>query len=154
MWAKSHPSGQILAIERTSEKYAKFKRRLDHHSDLQDRVFAAHADAAWLVPWLSETVDHCFWLYPNPEPKRRNHRIAHSKLTSLVVEMIKPGGQLTIATNVESYAEELRIELPRRFNLELAFDEKWSLDRGARSHFEKKYLARGEPCFNFEFLKH
>ena len=154
-WANLNPNGQILAIERTKEKFKKFQRRLAHHTSLDNRIFAAHADASWLLPWLLEplSVDEYFWLYPNPEPKRRNHRIAFSKLTELVVTTLKPNGRLTIATNLKDYADEIRRELPRRFGLKIYLEAVCTLDQAPRSHFEKKYLARGERCFNFEFTK-
>lgn len=155
-WAKANPKGQILAIERTTNKFDKFKRRLSNHEHLRPQIFAAHSDARWLLPHFLDlaSVDKYYWLYPNPEPKRRNQRIAFSTLTDYVVATLKPGGQLKIATNIASYADEVKQWLPRRFPLNLELSEHRSSKQESRSHFEKKYVARGDICFDIQFLKY
>ena len=160
-WAKQNVNCQILAIERTKIKFEKFCRRLSQHASLEQQIFAAHADANRLLPHLLtlNSVDNYFLLYPNPEPKRRNHRIAFSTLTKIVVATLKPHGRLTIATNIENYANEVRHWLPLKFSLILERETKIIKDdllsgrHRFRSHFEKKYLDRGDCCYNFEFRK-
>jgi tRNA (guanine-N7-)-methyltransferase len=155
-WAKTNPLSHILAIERTKEKFARFSSRLLHHPQLQN-IFPAHADASQLLPHLvqDESVDEYFVLYPNPYPKARhkNRRFAHSPFSLFLAKTLKKGGRLSVATNDLSYADELRIHLPPRTELKLLADELIPCHSLPRSHFEKKYLARGEPCFNLVFSR-
>ena len=161
LWAKYNPGVQLLAIERTKEKFEKFNRRLFHHRQFASLIFAARADANWLLPHLlvPNSVDEYFWLYPNPEPKRRNHRIAFSNLIEIVVSTLKSGGKLIIATNIANYANEVRHWLPFKYPLILECERHLCRDdlvagrHQFRSHFEKKYLEREDLCFDFEFRK-
>jgi tRNA (guanine-N7-)-methyltransferase len=155
-WAKENPEKQILAIERTKEKFAKFQHRLDNHPQLTN-IWPAHADAAVLLAHLDlqSQVDEYFVLYPNPYPKQKhkNLRFAHSALSELIAQTLKPNGILTIATNIVTYADELITDLPKTTGLKLV--EKSFVDPQAqpRSHFEKKYLLQNQQCHNLVFRR-
>ena len=156
-FAKNNPQSQILAIERTQEKYNKFNQRLKNHPDINN-VFPAHADAAWLLPHLELKghVDQFFILYPNPYPKNKhkNLRFAHSALMSFVVDCLKPGGTLTMASNIKDYIDEvLNSSFVLQKKLELLSSLELSKNHPPRSHFEKKYLARGETCYDLVFRR-
>lgn len=154
-WAQKNPQSQILAIERTTEKFLKFNNRLSHHPHLAN-IFPAHADAAVLLPHLiqSAEVDEYYVLYPNPYPKERhkNLRFAHSSLTRFISQTLKKNGHLTIATNIEAYAKELLTELPAA-DLSLVEYRILPPTHVPRSHFEKKYIERGESCHNLVFRR-
>jgi tRNA (guanine-N7-)-methyltransferase len=152
-WSQANPDRQMLAVERTREKFAKFNRRLTRHSQI-DNLWTAHAEAAVLLPQLLEpaSVDEYFMLYPNPEPKAPNRRLAYSPLLKFICSSLRPGGVLCVATNVESYAQELAT---RADQAGFARPEVSVVapDARPRSHFEKKYLERGERCWNVTLQK-
>ena len=156
LWATKNPQSKILAIERTKNKFQKFLGRLTHHPHLQN-IYAAHADASQLLPHLFDKplVDAYYILYPNPYPKTRqkNLRVAYSPLSHFLVQTLKHGGTLTVATNLPWYAEELRIEIPLQHKLSLIEDHVLSTHSVARSHFELKYLKRNDLCQNLVFRR-
>ena len=148
-----NPDRHLIAFERTKEKFAKFQRRYENHS--LKNLYPIHGDA---VPWIShyvlkETVDRCFILYPNPYPKKKhsNLRFAQMPFMSHLVEVLKPRGSLTLATNEEFYAQECAEEFVQTWGLELCDWQKWTDVNLARTHFEKKYLERGQTCHNLIF---
>lgn len=159
LWAKNNPNSKILAIERTREKFDKFSSRLLNHKHLNN-IFATHADAGVLLPHLdvSNLVDEYFVLYPNPYPKNKhsNLRFSFSPLTLFMIDSIKIGGQITFATNIQNYAEELRTEVPKLGKIKLVSDNKIvpnASEHIPRSHFETKYLSRNETCYNLIFQR-
>lgn len=66
---------------------------------------------------------------------------------------MKKGGALILATNETFYAEEAEEMLVEKWGLKLISKAKLEPGTVARTHFEKKYLARGESCWNLEFRR-
>lgn len=155
-YAEAHPDRQLIAFERTVEKFEKFERRVRHHPKLAN-LFPVHGDAiAWIThSFLPESVDRYFILYPNPYPKesQRNLRFHFMPFFTRLRDTLKRGGSLTIATNEEFYAEEARHELRERWGMKLVDCRVISADARPRTHFEKKYLERGERCWNLVWTK-
>jgi tRNA G46 methylase TrmB len=160
-YARENPRRQLVAFERTAEKFAKFQRRLAHHDPLPNLI-PIHGDA---IPWITHavapaSVDRYFILYPNPYPKesQRNLRFHYMPFFSVIVETLRRGGALTLATNMDFYRREAGEKITGDWGLRLVSEERvteGSLrpDSGPRTHFEKKYLARGEACWNLVFAK-
>lgn len=153
--ALNFPQRKLIAIEHTREKFEKFAGRLARHPHLPN-LLPVHANAiSWISKNLSaQSIDQVFLLYPNPNPHRKNQRwfmmpFIHRLLTSL-----KDGGRLHLATNIETYLLEA-LEQSSKLNLRILEKRRLGLAnlREARTHFEKKYLARGETCFNVIFEK-
>ena len=144
-YALKNPDRFLVAIEHTAIKFEKFKRRLKHHPQIKN-VHAVHANAiAWIAHELSEeTVDRIFLLYPNP-----NHLWYQLPFMHQLVKVMNVGGVLELRTNLQEYQAEAKIYLSEAFGL-LLDDEaelKFSPDYRPATHFEKKYLERGETCF-------
>jgi len=72
-----------------------------------------------------------------------------------LLSCLKPGGEITLATNIRDYFEEAIEFGTTEWKLELV--ERGELIhpnvKRPRTHFEKKYLARGETCLNVIFQK-
>jgi tRNA (guanine-N(7)-)-methyltransferase len=155
-YAKAHPDRYLVAIEQTREKFAKFQRRFDHH-DLPNLV-PVHANA---ISWVSHclqghTVDNFFFLYPNPHPKGKDFskRWYAMPFMEKVLACLKPDGRIHLATNAAFYAEEAKANFEQVWYLEtLRFEKIQAGDIIPRTHFEKKYLAREQTCFDMIFRK-
>lgn len=148
--AKESPETLVIGIERTREKAEKFLRRTENNS-LKNLV-AVHAD---VIPWLwhfDEEVlfDQVWILYPNPEPGNKNQRWIHSPFMGHLVKRIKSSSKIIIATNIISYADELEKLSEKNWNLKA---ERFQYLGAPRTHFEKKYLLRGEKCFEIQLTK-
>ncbi len=157
-YALANPDRRLIAIEHTKEKFESFYRRWLKH-DSPSQLLPVHADAVhWVTHVLKpESIDRVFLLYPNPEPKAPNQRWLRRPFFSRLLSVMKSGGTLTLATNIESYVDEAILYATDFWNLTVserrvqrATDDP---SLSPRTHFEKKYLERGETCFDVTFLK-
>lgn len=155
-YAKAHPHRYLVAIEQTRNKFEKFKRRFDNHH--LPNLLPVHANAiSWVSHRLQDrTVDRFFFLYPNPNPKGKdfNKRWYAMPFMAKVIDCLKPDGQIRMATNAEFYAVEAKANFEQVWHLEtVRFESIRAGDLVPRTHFEKKYLARAQTCFDMVFRK-
>jgi tRNA (guanine-N7-)-methyltransferase len=154
-YAKAHPERRLIAIEHTREKFLRFERRARAHPDLAPCLFPVHADAIrWITHMISaSSLDQVFILYPNPEPKAANKRWFRMPFFRQLLIALKPGAKIHLATNIASYALEAEDYASGVWNLKLQSRNEITSSPTPRTHFEKKYLARGETCFDLTFVK-
>ena len=152
--AQLHPERRILAIERTHAKFAQLQRRRLAHPALSN-LSCVQADAVAIFAHFvtDRSIDNIYLLYPNPYPKTKhaNLRWANQPFTAALKKALRVGGTLTLATNLKWYAEEAAREFTGRWDFELG--EQRLVVAPGRTHFEKKYLDRGETCFEMVFVK-
>ncbi len=150
-YASVHPERFLIAIERTTEKFEKFATRLKHHFELANLI-PVHADAvAWVVHHLPDaSLDRIFILYPNPSAKNSQARWIRMPFFGHLLTKLKSEGAIEIRTNIAAYADEIRTYAQEVWQLRLIKDERIAAPVSGRTlstHFEQKYLARGENCF-------
>jgi tRNA (guanine-N7-)-methyltransferase len=155
-YAERNPGRRLIAIEHTREKFESFQGRFEKHG--LTNLLPVHADAVrWVHHHLkNESIDRVFLLYPNPEPGNPSKRWLRAPFFHRLLEVMKPGAELTLATNIESYFKEA-LEYGENF-WKLGISRQRTIvnpppDGIPRTHFEKKYLARGESCFDVTFRK-
>lgn len=151
-----HPNRKVLAVERTKEKFEKFLGRYERHSGLENLI-PLHADAVSVVTHFipDRSLERIFLLYPNPYPKKKqtNQRWHNSSFMAYLLAKLKVGGRLYLSTNLSWYALEAKVALTDQWQLKLA-SEAWVHDtRLAQTHFERKYLGRGEVCIRQIYVK-
>jgi len=141
----------LIAIERTRNKFDAFAKL----AVLQDspNLNAIHADAiAWIVHAIKpNSVSKIFILYPNPEQHNPNQQWLNMPFFEFLLSRLHVGGEVVLVTNIETYMN----------NAEQQATETWSLpneryqvaDESQRTHFEIKYLARGEVCWELNMRK-
>ncbi len=155
-YAEAHPTKSLIAIERTAEKFGKFETRLAAHPHLNQRITAVHADAIHFLDRSIQdsTIDEVWILFPNPETAKVTRRWFQTPFMSRLVQLMRPGGALFFATNIEDYAATAPLHASK-FGLTVRKSERLTLnlnqDYQPRTHFEKKYFERGETIYNFEF---
>jgi tRNA (guanine-N7-)-methyltransferase len=155
-YARRNPERQLVAFEKTREKFAKFLGRLQNHEPLPNLI-PVHGDAiAWITHGFApESVDRYFLLYPNPYPKesQRNLRFHAMPFFSYLRATLKRGGTITMATNEEFLMREARATMREAWGLTLVECRELDRDAVPRTHFEKKYLERGDRCWNMVWLR-
>ncbi|NUM88458.1 MAG: SAM-dependent methyltransferase [Bdellovibrionales bacterium] len=152
--AQEYPDRTLLAVERTREKFRKFQGRLARHPEIRNLIPIHGCGIAWAAHLLPpDSVEEIFLLYPNPYPKRSQCNLRWHRMPALALfrEILKPGGRITLATNEEWYFREAMEWLTQRWSLQIVAAETVALP--PRTHFEKKYLARGEQCWNLVVSK-
>lgn len=144
LFTKTHPDTQLIAIERTREKFLAMQKQ--HGIEGQANLQTVHADALpWIVHALyPEQVEQFFILYPNPEPHNPAQRWVNMPFFEFLLSRLKTGGTITLASNIPAYIEEAEQQAEQLWKLPL-IKEVIAQD-SARTHFEIKYLERGELC--------
>lgn len=155
-YTEENPERFLIAIERTATKFNKFQRRLLKHSP-RTNLLAVHADVVpWLVHCLPENIlNRIIILYPNPYPKNPSARFFKMPFFA---ELLKRGrADLTIhlATNEDFYQKEALRAAQQDWGLELIHHQVLTSENfpKPRTHFEKKYLERGEVCYDLAFRR-
>ncbi len=157
-YAQQNPLRDLIAIEHTRTKFARFRSRFAHHPNLHN-LFPIHADAVrWVAHHLPvDSVSRIFILYPNPEPKAPNRRWFRMPFMQQLLKVLKPGGEITLASNEPTYILEAIEYARKHWSLKVlesrSFDSAQPLPGIPRTHFDKKYLQRGQTCFDVRFLK-
>jgi tRNA (guanine-N7-)-methyltransferase len=158
-YAKNNPQRRLIAIEHSQARFESFSRRHSTHG--LGNLFPVHANA---VHWITHHVpagkiERIFILFPNPYPKQgqRNKRWHAMPFREQLVQALAPGGRLLLATNTQSYAEEAAEMLNHTAGLslvdKLTYSREHERGQKPRTHFEKKYLQRGETCYELVFSK-
>ena len=150
-FAARHPNQQLIAIERTRNKFDAFAKLAQQQT--LPNLTPIHADAiAWLVHATKpNSIAKIFILYPNPEQHNLNQQWLNMPFFEFLLSRLQVGGEIVLATNIESYMD----------NAEQQALHTWQLPAvrsivpadSARTHFEIKYLARGETCWELVMQK-
>ncbi len=154
--AMQRPEATFVAIERTQERFAKMKHRYLTHGSPNNLTIERADAVSWISHHLDKPrVDTYYLLYPNPYPKRSQHhrRWHHLPFMSHLIHTLDQKGSIVLATNVAEYAEDACAAMTQRWGLELKEKTDLTALFKARTHFEKKYLNRGDPCVNLVFSR-
>jgi tRNA G46 methylase TrmB len=144
LFSTQYPEKHLVAIERTREKFLAMQKQ--HTIEAQPNLTPQHADA---LPWIVHAlypaqVEQFFILYPNPEPHNPAQRWLNMPFFEFLISRLKTDGQITLASNIPEYIEEAVQQLETVWKL--PFEKQIIASDSARTHFEIKYLERGELC--------
>ena len=144
LFSQNHPNSKLIAVERTREKFLAMQKQ--HALEGQNNLTPVHADA---LPWVVHAlypaqVEQFFILYPNPEPHNPAQRWLNMPFFEFLLSRLQPGGCITLASNIPAYIEEAQQQLIEVWKL--PFVKEVIPATSARTHFEIKYLERGELC--------
>ncbi|MGM8870522.1 SAM-dependent methyltransferase [Psychrobacter sp. 2Y5] len=150
-FAKQNPDKHLIAIERTLNKFDAFFKMTQ--TQQLPNLTAVHADAiAWIVQAIGpNSLTRIYLLYPNPEQHNSNQQWLNMPFFEFLISRLQIGGEIILATNIEEYMD----------NAEQQADALWCLPairqevpvNSQRTHFEIKYLARKEKCWQLTMTK-
>ena len=144
LFTQINPYSKLIAIERTREKFLAMQKQ--HALEGQPNLQTVHADA---LPWIVHAlypaqVEQFFILYPNPEPHNPAQRWLNMPFFEFLLSRLKTGGTITLASNIPEYIDEAEQQVQNLWKL--PFVKEVIGQDSARTHFEIKYLERGELC--------
>ena len=150
-FAQQNSHKHLIAIVRTRNKFDAFDKLVGQQKS--SNLSAIHADAiAWIVHAIApNSIERIFILYPNPEQHNPNQQWLNMPFFEFLLSRLQVGGEVVLATNIEAYMD----------NAEQQANEVWCLPNtrhkvasdSQRTHFEVKYLARGETCWQLNMRK-
>jgi tRNA (guanine-N7-)-methyltransferase len=103
--AKAHPDIGFVGCEPFLNGMAKMLATIDREGLENIRLW--DRDAAELLPRLaSGSLDLVYLLYPDPWPKRRQRkrRFLNDETLAAIAKILKTGGELRFATDIDDYA--------------------------------------------------
>jgi tRNA G46 methylase TrmB len=144
LFTQNHPNKKLIAVERTREKFLAMQKQ--HGIEGQPNLQTVHADALpWVVHALyPEQVEEFFILYPNPEPHNPAQRWLNMPFFEFLLSRLKTEGTITLASNIPEYIDEAEQQVKMLW--QLPYQKQVVAGDSARTHFEIKYLERGELC--------
>ncbi|WP_127717103.1 hypothetical protein [Halobacteriovorax sp. HLS] len=157
-YSGANPDRYLVALEHTRDKFEKFHRRFINHGS-PTNLLPLHENA---ISWIShvlekETVSKYFFLFPNPNPKpaHQNKRFHAMPFMQQVIHTLRPDGEIIFATNELFYAQECKEFMTSTWKLQLIESKEITSRDGVRgrTHFERKYLERGQTIYNLTFKK-
>ena len=150
-FAAQNSDKHLIAIERTRNKFEAFAKL--EALQASPNLDAIHADAiAWTVHAIKpNSLAKIFILYPNPEQHNPNQQWLNMPFFEFLLSRLQVGGEVVLVTNIEAYMD----------NAEQQATKVWCLPNtrytvatdSQRTHFEVKYLARGETCWELNMRK-
>ncbi len=154
--AQAHPQINFVGVE-IVRKYQLFTAtRLAKRSLGNVRV--ACADVRFFLPrWVaSESLQAIHVYFPDPWWKKRHHkrRVFTGEFVTECVRILRPGGQLHAATDVEEYAtvmSTLLAEQPALRPLPAPLEKEASHDLDYLTNFERKFRKQGKKIYRMTY---
>lgn len=150
-FAAQNPDKHLIAIERTRNKFEAFSKQttLQALSNLD----AIHADAiAWTVHAIKpNSLCKIFILYPNPEQQNPNQQWLNMPFFEFLLSRLQVNGEVVVVTNIEAYMDNAEFQATKVWCLP---NSRYQVPADSqRTHFELKYLARQEVCWELNIRK-
>lgn len=149
----AYPTKTLVAIERTQERFARLQQRVANNH-CQNVIPIRANGVNWITHCLPpQSVDEYFFWYPNPYPKvsQQNKRFHAMPFMGYLIKTLKPQGTITMATNEAFYYAEAKAWMVDVWHMTCLIDRQILPTEPPRTHFEKKYLGRGDTCWELLF---
>ena len=144
-YAQSHPRAGVIAVDVHRPGIARLLADIDEGGLTNLRV--VEGDALVFLDRLSdESIDEVWAFFPDPWPKnaQAHRRLVTPERVSRIARVLKRGGSLRLATDVASYAAQMRRVLSADPNFGSVVDERppWRIE----THFEREGRERGRAA--------
>jgi tRNA (guanine-N7-)-methyltransferase len=157
--ARAAPEVNFLGIEWARKFYRHAVDRIGRWGLPNVRILRADA-ATFLHDFVPpESVD-CFHIYfPDPWPKKRHHkrRLLQRATLEILVDRLKPGGQIRIATDHAEYFQQIRhVTAACGATLEEIEFERPAAARDREqtgTNYERKYVKQSRPIYTLALRK-
>ena len=159
LWqARENPRVGLIGCEPFEDGVVKVLSTIEQEGLGNIRLHAN--DARPLLRWLPDAaIARAFILFPDPWPKTRHHkrRLLSATTMAALARLVRPGGELRIATDVGDYARSILLAMRERPDFCWLADGPG--DWRARtpdwptSRYEQKALAAQRRCYYFRFRR-
>lgn len=156
--AEAHPDIGYIGCEPFLNGVAKLLTQIDQAKLKNVRVHPDDArDILACLP--SQSLSAVYVLFPDPWPKLRHHkrRFIQKQTLDELVRVLKPGGELRVATDHSDYArwalQHLMADQRFRWAAECAADWRVRPADWPQTRYEQKALKAGRPCVYLRFLR-
>ncbi len=142
--AKRLPGRNFVGVEVYVPGIGRLFRGMEQESVDNIRVYAEDAVEVLEKAIPAGALDAVLLLFPDPWPKKRHHkrRLVQPPFLRLLARRLRPGGLLQLATDWDSYAEQIREQAARGGDFILLGEGRppW---RHGRTRFEERAAREG-----------
>lgn len=156
--AEQNPGTLLIGCEPFEDGVIKALSAIEQKGLRNVRIHAD--DARPLLRWLPlSSVERAFVLFPDPWPKKKHvkRRLVSAPLLSLLASVLRPGGELRIATDIGDYARTTLLAIGQEPRLRwLATSPRdWRERPGdwPQTRYEAKAVREGRRRYFFRFLR-
>lgn len=156
--AQAHPDIGYIGCEPFLNGVAKLLTQIDQAKIKNVRVHPD--DARDVLPNLpAQSLSAFYVLFPDPWPKLRHHkrRFIQKQTLDELVRVLKPGGELRVATDHSDYArwalQHLMADQRFRWTAECAADWRVRPVDWPQTRYEQKAVKAGRPCVYLRFVR-
>jgi tRNA (guanine-N7-)-methyltransferase len=159
LWQASHnPHVGLIGCEPFEDGVVKLLSAIDRDQLSNIRVHAD--DGRPMLRLLPEAgLGRVFVLFPDPWPKKRHHkrRLLSSETVVELARILRPGGELRIATDIGEYACAILLIVlgSGRFRWTADGPADWRVRPGdwPQTRYEAKAVEAGRRCYFFRFQR-
>lgn len=157
--AESLPDKQVVAIEMGKWRYSKLIPRIEKQGITN--ITLANGNAGIIVPRLipDAVFEKVYILFPDPWPKRRHipHRLLSVSFIAEIARIMKPDGNLYLATDFQPYAEWITKQVRQVPALSSLGTPHYTtvdaIDYYKTTVFEEKWRGMGRTIFYMRYRK-
>ena len=155
--ALAHPEENFLGLEVWKIGLAQTIVAARREGPVENmRLIDVDAAAALSTMFADNSVDEVRIFFPDPWPKKKHHkrRIVSPEFLEHIRRIIKPGGDIRLATDWEHYAEHMRDVLDAAEGFERAFADEWAprFERRVVTKFERRGIAAGHVIRDLHYV--
>lgn len=156
--AQAHPERDYLGIEVHRPGVGRLLLQLEERGVDNVRVICQDAVEVLERSLQGSCLDEILILFPDPWPKKRHHkrRLVQPAFIGLLVERLKSGGALRLATDWAPYAEEMLAHLSAEPRLRNLAPDRGYVARPAErqtTRFERRGERLGHSVWDLAFTR-
>ena len=156
--AAALPEKRLVAIEIGKKRFYRMIPRIQKLNLSNIDLICGDARLALPKFFKGPTFEKVYVLFPDPWPKARHalKRLLHTEFIELLTSVIKPGGDLFLATDVSWYAEWAVINadsLPQLQTMGDPWVDAEALFGYAPTFFEQKWRAEGRRIYYMHYRR-
>jgi tRNA (guanine-N7-)-methyltransferase len=156
--SEHHPDVGIIGCEPFEEGVVKALTAIEEKRLANIRLYAD--DARTILRWLPPaSISRAFVLFPDPWPKRKHarRRLINPTTVDLLARVIRPGGELRLATDIGDYVRTMLIAAAGHpsFDWQAAGPADWRVRPAdwPQTRYEQKALREGRRGYFFRFRR-
>ena len=145
-WAGERPEWNLFGVEVYQPGIGSLLLGLERQQLTNVRIFEAAAEDVLATTLGGVKIDEVRIFFPDPWPKKRHHkrRLIQAEFVALLVDRLRPGGRLWLATDWEPYARWMLNVLEAQPDLVSESAAGRDLSDGPYQRLETRFEIRGK----------